>query len=138
MPPLPKWYKPLAVIALIWNLMGCAAYLIDVTITPEALAQMTAEQQALYASRPAWAVAMTAIAVWGGALGCIGLLLRKKWAKGALLASLLGVIGQDVGLFGLSGVPIDAAVYAMQGMVAVVAVLLVVFARTAAAREWIT
>jgi hypothetical protein len=136
-PPLPKWFKPVAIIALIWNLMGCAAYLMDVTISPEALAQMTPEQQALYASRPTWAVAMTAIAVWGGALGCVGLLMRKKWATGALLASLLGVIGQDVGLFGLSGVPVGADVYVMQGLVAVVAVLLVLFARTAAARQWI-
>jgi hypothetical protein len=128
----PKWFMPVAIAALLWNLIGCAAYLMDVTLTPEAVAAMSSDQQALYAARPAWAVAAYAIAVWGGALGCAGLIMKKRWATGALVASLLGLIAQDIALFGMSPVAIDASVYALQGMVLVIAVLLLFLAKRAA------
>lgn len=133
----PKWYMPVAIIALLWNLIGCAAYLMDVTLTPEAVAAMSPDQQALYAARPAWAVAVYAIAVWGGALGCVGLIMKKRWAKGALLASLLGLIAQDIALFGMSPVTIGASVYALQGMVLMIAVLLLLLANKAARQGWL-
>ena len=133
----PNWYMPVAIIALLWNLIGCAAYLMDVTLTPEAVAAMSPDQQALYAARPAWAVAVYAIAVWGGALGCVGLIMKKRWAKGALLASLLGLIAQDVALFGMSPVAIEASVYALQGMVLMIAVLLLLLANKAARQGWL-
>jgi hypothetical protein len=133
----PKWYMPVAIIALLWNLIGCAAYLMDVTLTPEAVAAMSPDQQALYAARPAWAVAVYAIAVWGGALGCVGLIMKKRWAKGALLASLLGLIAQDIALFGMSPVAIEASVYALQGMVLMIAVLLLLLANKAARQGWL-
>ncbi len=135
--PRPKWFMPVAIVALLWNLIGCAAYLMDVTLTPEAVATMSADQQALYAARPSWAVAMYAIAVWGGALGCVGLVLRKRWAQGPLLASLIGLIGQDAALFGMSPVAISASVYALQGMVLVIAVLLLLLANRAAREGWV-
>jgi len=129
----PKWFTPVAVAALAWNLIGCLAYLSDVTLTPEDVAKMSAAQQALYASRPAWAVSATAVAVWGGALGCVGLILRKRWATLVLLASLAGVVVQDIALFGLSGVAVQAgpAVLGLQGLVVVIAVALVVLGRNA-------
>ena len=133
----PKWYMPVAIIALLWNLIGCAAYLMDVTLTPEAVAAMSPDQQALYAARPAWAVAVYAIAVWGGVLGCVGLIMKKRWAKGALLASLLGLIAQDIALFGMSPVSIEASVYALQGMVLMIAVLLLLLANKAARQGWL-
>ena len=104
----PKWFLPVAIAALLWNLLGCAAYLSDVMLTPEDIAKMTADQQALYAARPSWSVAATAIAVWGGAAGCLGLIMRKRWALPLLIASLAGVIVQDVSLFGLSGAAAQA------------------------------
>ncbi len=139
MSPVPKWYLPITILALLWNLMGCAAYLSDVMLTPEDIARMPAAQQALYAARPAWAVAATAIAVWGGAAGCIGLIWRKRWAMPLLIASLLGVIAQDIGLFALSGVALQGAtvVMVLQGLVLLVAIGLVLLARKASARGWI-
>lgn len=135
----PKWYLPVTIAALLWNLLGCAAYLADVTISPEALAKMTPAQQALYASRPAWAVAASAIAVWFGAAGSLGLVLRKRWAAPLLIGSLLGVLVQDLALFVMSGAIREAGPVAMvlQGVVLVVSVLLVVLARNATARGWL-
>jgi hypothetical protein len=139
MNPLPKWYLPVSVAALLWNLLGCAAYLSDVSLTPDDIAKMDAAQQALYASRPAWAVAATAIAVWGGAAGCVGLLLRRRWALPLLLASLAGVIVQNLGLFVLSDAAslVPAVAYVLQGLVLLVAIGLVLLARRAIARGWI-
>ena len=135
----PKWYMPVAIVALIWNLLGCVAYLSDVTLTPEDVAKMSAAQQALYASRPAWAVGATAIAVWGGALGSIGLILRKRWSSILLLISLAGVIVQDVALFGLTEAASQAGpvVFFLQGLVLVIAVSLVILCRNALKRGWI-
>lgn len=139
MQPTPKWYLPVTVVALLWNLLGCAAYLSDVMLTPEDVAAMTPAQQALYASRSAWAVSATAIAVWGGAAGCIGLIWRRRWANPLLLASLAGVIVQDIGLFVLTdaGAKSGPAAFVLQGLVLAIAIGLVVLGRRAAARGWL-
>lgn len=135
----PKWFLPVAGIALLWNLVGCFAYLSDVTLTPDDIAKMSETRQALYASRPAWAVAATAIAVWGGAAGCVGLLLRKRWAFPLLLASLAGLVVQNLGLFVISDAAslVGPEVFALQGMVMLIAIGLVLLARKAIARGWI-
>jgi hypothetical protein len=133
----PKWFTPVAVVALLWNLIGCAAYLGDVMLTPEDVAAMSPAQQAMYDARPAWSVAATATAVWFGAAGCVALILRRRWATPLLALSLLGVVVQDVSLFALSGAGADPAVVALQGLVLVVAVALLWLARTAAARGWL-
>lgn len=135
----PKWFTPVAVVALLWNLFGCAAYLMDVRLTPDDVAKMSAAQQAMYAVRPAWSVGATALAVWCGALGCIALLLRKRWALPLFLLSLFGVLAQDAWLFGMSGAVAQAggAAFVLQGLVLVVAIALVLLARNAAAKRWI-
>lgn len=136
---LPKWFRPIAVVALLWNLLGCAAYLADVSITPEQLSKMTPAMQAMYHARPAWSVAGTALAVWLGAAGCLGLIIRKKWATPLLVVSLVGVILQNLWLFVLSGSASAAGLpaFILQGLVLVVSVALVFLARRAAASGWI-
>ena len=136
----PRWFRAVAVVALLWNLLGCAAYLGDVTISPERLSRMTAAQQALYATRPSWAVAATATAVWFGAAGCLGLILRRKWSTWLLMLSLAGVGAQDLWLFVLSGAAgqAGAAAFIMQGLVLVISVGLVALARRASAQGWLS
>lgn len=58
----PTWFKVIAVLALLWNLLGCFAFFSDLRISPEDLAKLPEAQQALYAARAGWAVAATAIA----------------------------------------------------------------------------
>jgi len=126
------------IVALLWNLLGCAAYLADVMLTPEALAQMTAAQQSMYAARPSWAVAATAVAVWFGAAGSLGLVLFKRWATPLLIASLAALIVQDVWLFLLSGVAqVNAMAAVLQACVLLIAVYLVWLGRKATALGWI-
>ena len=136
MSPAPKWYLPVTILALLWNLAGCAAYLSDVMLTPDDVARMPEAQQVLYAARTAWAVSATAIAVWGGAAGSLGLILRKRWAMPLLLASLAGLIVQDAGLFSVSGAAAAPAALVLQGLVLVIGIGLIILARTASARGW--
>ncbi|MDP1889319.1 MAG: hypothetical protein Q8K55_00390 [Gemmatimonadaceae bacterium] len=134
----PKWFLPVGIVALLWNLIGCAAYLADVMMSPEAVAQMTEAQQAMYAARPSWAVAATAVAVWFGAAGCVGLLLRKRWATPLFITSLAALVVQNVWLFLMSGVPqFDPVAVVLQGCVLLIAVGLVLLGRKATAQGWI-
>ena len=136
---VPGWFKVVAVLALLWNVLGCVAFFADLRLSPAELAQLPEAQQALYAARPAWAVAATGLAVFGGVLGCLGLLLRRKWAVVVLALSLLGIVVQDFGLFVL----VDGASLAgpvavvMQAVVLLVGIALLLLARKASARGWL-
>jgi hypothetical protein len=136
----PKWFKPAAITALLWNLLGCAAYLSDVMMSPEALASLPEAQRAIYAARPAWAVGATAIAVWGGALGSLGLILRKRWAFSVLVVSLVGIVLQDLYLFGMSdaGAQGGSAAMVLQGLVFLIGIALVWLARKASQAGWLS
>jgi hypothetical protein len=131
-----RGWRVWAGLALLWNLLGCAAFISDLRLTAADIAALPAAQQALYAARPAWAVAATATAVFGGAAGCAGLLLARRWAVPLLALSLLGIVAQDIGLFVLAGGAAVAApaVWALQGLVLLVGIALLVLARRAAAR----
>jgi hypothetical protein len=130
---------PVAVVALLWNLLGCVAYLMGVMMSAEQLAELSEAEQAIQASRPVWSIGATAIAAWFGALGSLGLILRHRWAVPVLTVSLLGVIVQDLELFLLNdGVALaGGGVYAVQGAVLLIAVGLVLLARRARAAGWI-
>ena len=135
----PKWFKVVAVIALLWNLLGCLAFAMDLRMTPEDVAALPEAQQALYAARPGWAVVATAVAVIGGALGCLGLLLGRKWAFVLLLLSLAGILVQDYGLFVLAdGASLAGpAAVIMQAIVLAVGVGLVLLGRKGIVRGWL-
>jgi hypothetical protein len=136
----PRWFTIAAVVALLWNLLGCFAFASDLRVSTEDVARMAPAQQALYHARPDWAIAATGLAVLGGALGCIGLLLRKRWALPLFVLSLVVILAQDFGLFVL----VDGASLAgpvalvLQGLVLAIAIGLIVLARKAAARGWLT
>ena len=135
----PTWFKVVAVLALLWNLLGCFAFFSDLRLSPQDLAKMPEAQQALYATRAGWAVAATAVALFGGALGSIGLLLRKKWAFPVFVLCLLSILVQDFGLFVLAdgaslGGPV---VVVMQAVVLAVGIGLVLLSRKGIARGWL-
>ena len=138
MNPTPKWYLPVTIAALLWNLIGCAAFFQDLMLTPGDIAKLPADAQALYAARPGWSVVATAVAVLGGALGCLGLIMRRRWATPVLIASLVGLILQDVSLFAMSGeAAVPPSAFGLQGLVLLIAIGLVLLARRATARGWL-
>ncbi len=135
----PTWFWIVGVIALIWNLMGVFAYIAQVTMSPETLQALPENERVLYESTPAWATGAFAIAVWSGALGCILLLLRRKWATTILIISLIGIsvqmyhaffIGNSIEVFGPGGL-------VMPVMIIAIAFFLVSFSRKATANGWL-
>lgn len=104
----------IGVIALIWNLMGVAAYLGQAFMTDEMKAALPENQQALYENVPTWATAAFAIAVWGGLLACILLLMKKKLSKTVFIVSLIGILVQMVYNLFISGA---MEVYGPGGMI---------------------
>ncbi len=77
-------------VALIWNAMGSINFVMQ--MNADVVASMPETHRAIIDSRPAWATGAFAIAVFGGALGCVLLLLRKSAAYYLFVASLIGVI----------------------------------------------
>ena len=136
---VPKWFTAIAVVALLWNLLGCLAFFADLRLSPQDVATLSPAQQALYNARPGWAVAATALAVFGGAIGCVGLLLRKKWAFILFCLSLVGILAQDFGLFILvNGATLAGSVAVIaQLLVLAIAIGLVFLSRLAIARGWL-
>lgn len=136
----PKWFYIVAGVALVWNLMGVMAYLKDAMITEAEIAALPLAEQAFYQDVAAWAVSAYAFAVWAGFVGCVLLLLRKKWATPVLIVSLLGVLVQiyhsffvvdSIAVFGPGGI-------IMPIMVIAISIYLVYFSRQATANDWIS
>ncbi|WP_424961729.1 hypothetical protein [Ekhidna sp.] len=135
----PTWFWVVAVIALLWNLMGVLAYLGEALATPEMLEAMPDDQRNMIENRPAWATAAFAIAVWGGAIGSLLLLLRKGLAYTVLIASLIGVIVQMIyNLFiAESTASYGPGEIAMVIMIPLIGILLVLFAKRGKASGWL-
>jgi len=134
----PKWFMIVSAILLIWNLLGVMAYIMQVTMSPEALAALPEAQRQLYETTPAWATAAFAIAVNGGALGCALLLLKRNLAGIFLQLSLAGVLVQMFHSFFMSK---SFEVFGPGGlimpiMVIVISIYLVVLAAKARAKRW--
>ncbi len=84
----------IGIAALIWNLMGVFEYLTMAYMTAEDLAVLPVEEQRFYDSVPAWVTAAFALAVFGGTLGCILLLLRRKLATFVFIISFASILAQ--------------------------------------------
>ena len=135
----PTWFKVVAVIAILWNAAGVYNYIFQVTSSPDELAAAYgAIETEIMLSRPAWATAGFALAVWGGLVGSILLLMRKSLATPVLLISLVGVIIQQIhGFFMVEySEPIGADGILLAMSVLIVSVILVWLSRIATARGW--
>lgn len=108
-------------IALIWNLMGVFTYLGQAYITDEVLGALSDSERDFFENTPAWVTAAFAIAVFGGALGSILLLLRKKLATSVFIVSLIGILAQMTYNFMMRK---DAEIYGPGGMIIPVMVIL--------------
>jgi len=130
----PIWFWIVSVLGLVWNVMGVNAYLQQAYNTESFRAMYPPEQLEIVANQPAWLTAAFAIAVFGGALGCLALLLRKKWAVTLLLLSLLAVIVQMSYAF----INDQVTNMVMTLMIIVFAIFLIWFSRKSAANGWIS
>ena len=80
----------ISALMLIWNIMGCINFFM--LMNPEMVNSYRETEQAIISGRPAWATVAFAVAVFGGALGCFLLMLKKSVSFYLFIASLLGVV----------------------------------------------
>ena len=111
------------ILGLLWDSMGAFDYLMTQTQNESYMSQFTPEQLEFFYGFPTWVVAFWALAVWGGVLGTLLLLLRKRLSVPVLLGSFLAMIVTAVHNFFLSN-----GLEVMGGTGLVFSVLIFVFA----------
>lgn len=137
----PIWFWIISVVALLWNLMGVAAYLYDVSLSPEQVIETYgAVQGQAILDQPSFITWAYALAVFGGALGCVLLLLRKRVAIWPFVISFACVIIQQIYSWFFSGIMGDltAANKAMYISIPIIAALLIWFTRKMTSRGILT
>ena len=126
----------IATFMLIWNIMGCINFFVQ--MNPDMVTSYRENEQAIISGRPAWATVAFAIAVFGGALGCLLLLLRKSAAYYVFIASLLGVIVTMPHTLGLG---IDFGLGEILGIILMplaVAAFLIWYSKQAERKGWVS
>lgn len=121
-------------VGLIWNVMGGMNFVMQ--LNADSLASYPESYRPIIECRPAWATAAFAIAVFGGAIACLLLLLKKPAAYWLFIASLFGVIvtmGHIYSVTGFSAFDIWIGVL----MQLAVAALLIWYAKHAQTKGWI-
>ena len=137
--PAPKWFVILAVVMVIWNLLGVMAFVMQMMMTAEQIAALPDKEQMLYQNIPLWVNVAFACAVFGGALGSITLALKKPLALPILGISLAGVLVQMFHSFFIAN---SIEVYGPGGMimpimVILIAIYLVWLANSAKTKGWL-
>jgi hypothetical protein len=82
----------IGILALLWSAMGAMDYVMTQTKNEAYMSNFTPEQLEFFYGFPAWVVALWAIAVWGGVIGALLLLFRRRLAVWVFLASLLAMV----------------------------------------------
>jgi len=121
--PTPRHLWVVGILGLLWGSMGAYDYLMTQTQNESYMSQFTAAQLEFFYGFPTWVVAFWAVAVWGGVLGTIFLLLRKRLAAPVLLVSFLAMTVTAVHNFVLTN-----GMEVMGGIGLVFSVLIFVFA----------
>ena len=136
----PAWFKVVAVILLLWGLLGCFACLQQLRLGAEAMGPASDYDRALYASLPVWYNPCYVVAVLSGAGGAAALLARSRTAVPLAVVALVTVIV----MFGWIFLATDliahkgvATAVTFPVVVALIAAFQLWLSRLAAARGWI-
>jgi len=136
----PRHLWIVGIVALLWNLMGAVDYVMTQTKNEAYMSQFSPEQLEFYYGFPAWLVAFWALAVWGGVIGAVLLLMRKKLAFPVLVVSFLSMVVTSIHNYGFAG-GADVASGMEQlfsVIIFVVALALVIYARSMAKKGVLT
>ncbi len=80
------------IIGFLWSAIGAMDFVMTQTQNEAYMSAFTPEQLEFFYGIPMWAIITWGIAVWGGTIGSIFLLIRKKIATPIFLASLIGMV----------------------------------------------
>lgn len=136
---VPAWFWVAAGVALLWEALGCFAYVTQVSMSAEQIAALPEGQRQMFATMPLWVTTAYALATWGGLVAAVLLVLRHRSAVKLFALSLVAVLVQ----FGWSFLIADAgrvigpSAYPLPATIIAAALLLLWFASLAARRGWL-
>ncbi|WP_370167020.1 hypothetical protein [Marisediminitalea sp.] len=139
MTTMTKGTKIFAWIMVVWNAMGVLAFVSQLLMTPEMIAQLPEAQQEAYNNIPTWSMVAYALAVFGGLLGSLMLALGKKLAFPLLVVSLAGVLVQQFYNFVIidSIALLGPSVVILPAVVVIISILLVVVSQRGVKAGWL-
>ena len=132
----PRWFWVVSGVGLVWNLMGVAAFLGQMTMDASSLSNV---ERAFHESTPVWATIAFGVAVSAGVLGSIALLLRQRLAISTFIVSFVAIviqvshsifIGDGIEVFGTAGLILPFLTLS-------IAAALIGHARYSATKGWI-
>lgn len=135
---VPVWYWVIAAVALLWNLMGCAFFAMEIFAQEALMESMTEAQKEWARSIPGWIYFFYGVAVSSGVVGSIGLFLRKGWTTMIFAVCLVAVIVQMVYSMFIGGglQAMGPSGLVMPAVVIGIAAALLWFSRFARSRGW--
>jgi len=123
-------------VTLIYNIAGTINFFTQ--MDPDTVAAMPELYRTIIESRPAWATGAFVVAVFGGAIGCLLLLLRKSAAYYVFIASLLGAIVTMIHTLVITGSDFGPAGAIIGNLVQlVVTAFLIWYSKRAESNGWI-
>ena len=137
---VPTSFWIVSIIFLLWNLMGVMSFYMHVFISDEAIAALPEAEAAMYAEYPLWTDIAFAVAVIGGLLASIGLLMRQKGVRFLASISLVAIIIQMThNVFFTSAMEVYGVAQAvtMPILVVILGALLLWYAGRAKDRGWL-
>ena len=93
----------ICVLGLIWNAMSCMNFVMQ--FDSEMLSNYPDEARKLVETRPAWSTVAFAVAVFGGLVGDVLLILKRKLALYVFSLSVLGVLLTNIHTLQISTSP---------------------------------
>ncbi|MHA3841934.1 hypothetical protein ACX0GZ_12015 [Sphingomonas aestuarii] len=135
----PTWFWIVSILILLWGAMGVFAFYTDVTMSEEMLAAMDDYDRRMYLGRPAWFATVYGLATWGGFLGGVALLLRRRLAIVLFLLSTVAVVVQFGWVFGVTDLIAEKGAWTLIFPIFILAIAIfqIWFANLAIKRGWL-
>ncbi len=124
---------------LTWNIMGSMNFFVQ--MNADMVASFPETHRAIIEGRPIWATAGFALAVFGGALGCLLLLLRKSVAYYLFIISLVGMVITMIHTFNVVTSTTNFStidIFIMMLLPMIVAVFLLWYSKLVEGKGWIS
>jgi len=129
----PHWsFWVICIVALIWNVMGSINFIMQSNL--EMVANYPEAAQSLIASRPLWATIAFAVAVFGGVLAELLLLLKKSIAYYLFVVSFLGALITNIHTFQVSS-SVDIWVGSLMSLL--IAAFLIWYSKLVKRKGWV-
>jgi hypothetical protein len=135
----PRWVMIASIALMLWNFIGIGAFIAQWQTAATGLDSLPPAQAAMWRAMPGWAWAAYGVAVGAGALGALGLVLKKAWAVPLFAISLVAVFIQFFNAFVLQdGVAtVGAGALALPLVIIAISIVQVWLARQWQAARWL-